>query len=299
MVFRRSSSGLSNLHLFTNTHAVVFVEGGRSLSVSEVRGGSFNESSIDVTYWQAIFNHHLPRRKFEFRAVGSKQTLMDIADDLARGQVKNVCVAMDRDFDHVKGGGKFSHPGIFCTYGYSWENDVWQPNVVESVVRKCTSLPSTASLAPKISCLYNEFYRSAASLVKLEVQEIASGRTFIPREGYGRLLQPDKVKLNRSSIANLLREARTNGYKISNQVVDVQKDCYGHLLGHFGREVADHIHYQYANSKTGLKKMIFDCLAINCLLDLLKLEVCQNLAKHFQIQFGRLPKQFFPRLKRT
>jgi hypothetical protein len=64
MSFRRTSPGLSNMHLFLNVEAIVFVEGGsNSYSLEEVERGLYNCESIDLLFWSKIFEIFLPTKK--------------------------------------------------------------------------------------------------------------------------------------------------------------------------------------------------------------------------------------------
>src|SRR5665213_77182 len=131
MSFQHSPAGLSNLHIFSRVDAIVFVEGGESRSIADVRSGKFDSISSDVAFWQRCFSELGPPIKLQFRAVGAKPTLLDLAREVAQG-VTGVYVAMDRDFDHLMGQA-IRAPGVLYTFGYSWENDVWTEMVIEEV----------------------------------------------------------------------------------------------------------------------------------------------------------------------
>jgi hypothetical protein len=132
MIFRRTPDGESNTHLFLRVDAVVYVEGGHSLTPDEISAGRYDVYSVDIQFWQRTFGAFFPGRSLDFRAVGAKPTLVSIAEDVIAGRIKNVVVAMDRDHDEFKGRLK-SGPNVLYTQGYSWECDVWPPEVTEEV----------------------------------------------------------------------------------------------------------------------------------------------------------------------
>ena len=82
MIFRRTSSGLSNQHLFLNVDTVVFVEGGKSYSKEEVYSGQFDTHSIDIQFWRGLFSIYRNSESLQFRAIGSKNTLKSIIQDV-------------------------------------------------------------------------------------------------------------------------------------------------------------------------------------------------------------------------
>jgi hypothetical protein len=119
MNFRRTNAGISNLYLFLGVDAIVFVEGGdTSYSLAELEKGLFNDQAEDLKYWEIIFRTFEPAKTFHLRAVGSKNSLLELADLVSSAKIKRVLVAMDRDFQNLTGELK-TGPGVIYTSGYS------------------------------------------------------------------------------------------------------------------------------------------------------------------------------------
>ena len=133
MTFRRSSRGLSNLHMFAKVDLVVFTEGGsRTIPKDRASGGETQNPGMDVVFWRELFNKALPGIKVSFRALGSKNVLKDIATDVVRQKTERVCVAMDRDYD-AHWGRLVRSRNVIYTRGYSWENELLTARVIEVV----------------------------------------------------------------------------------------------------------------------------------------------------------------------
>jgi len=131
--FKRTDSGLSNMHLFVKVDAIIYVEGGEtSYSLEDIKSGKYNKSSVDITFWRALFHYFLPGKKYHFRAVGSKSSLLELKELISKNLISNVYIAMDSDFDRHQNSRR-KKKGIFCTHGYSWENDVWKPSVADEM----------------------------------------------------------------------------------------------------------------------------------------------------------------------
>jgi len=225
--------------------------------------------------------------------------LLDIAKDIIDGKIKHAFVAMDRDFDNIKGM-QLRSQNILYTFGYSWENDVWSPEVVEKVVESCTLLAhGVNTIALEVKEHFDRFYREMKTLVKIELNGALEEKTLIPREGTGRLIISGKPKINREEVLRLLILARRDKFKCSSISFSVQSDCFGHLLGLFAREVVEDLHLRRSLKRTGMRVEPLNCLAINQFQILLKSGLPTNLKEHFDIQFGRITIKEFAKIKKT
>jgi hypothetical protein len=111
-MFTRTKFGLSNEHQFYRVELVVYCEG------DTVEGES---ASLDEVFWTKVFECN--GRVVKCKSLGGKPTLRPLAEKVANGEIDNVVVAMDRDYDHLRGL-KIFHPKVIYTFGYSWESDV-------------------------------------------------------------------------------------------------------------------------------------------------------------------------------
>ena len=132
--FHRTSHGLTNQAIFENVDAMVYAEGGRRFfTMSDLESGAGDPTTLDSAFWATILRFASPHKKVRVRSVGNKTTLMGIAQLLVDGTVNRVIVAMDRDFDDRRGR-MISHKNVLYTYGYSWENDVFNEMVLVDVI---------------------------------------------------------------------------------------------------------------------------------------------------------------------
>ena len=227
MIFRRTPSGLSNQHLFFNVDTVIFVEGGlKSYAKEEVYEGKFNSSAIDIKYWECIFSSYHPDTKYHYRAVGSKATLESIANDIENGVVKNVFVAMDRD--HSKLNNKLKKVvGVFYTFGYSWENDVLNPIVVEDVFHLiCVIDRDEVDITNEISLAFQAFSNDISEAVSVDCFLSKSERSLFPRPNPSCCLLIKKNKkptVNTSIIEDLVskQSVEESEYKLFLKDVEV------------------------------------------------------------------------------
>lgn len=240
MIFKRTSSGLSNQHLFLNVDFVVLVEGGPSLSKCDVLSGKVNKTSIDILFWRGLFSHYLPKMSFKVRGVGSKSILKSIAADIADENLKNVLVGMDRDFDNYDGC-MVNAKGVFYTWGYSWENDVTSTHViVETLLAICPADVNRLEILNEIEKYVNELSAALRWPLYADVLLFMYGKTLLPREKPMSAVKLGTTRapyLDIQRIRLLLKDLRSSiktPIKTANPIIlSVIRDCPGHLLSCF------------------------------------------------------------------
>ncbi|MBD8082609.1 hypothetical protein [Chryseobacterium caseinilyticum] len=265
--FKRTKNGINNLRLFYNVNYIVYLEGGStSYNKTEVYKNSFNGDTEDISFWSKLFEKYKANQKFKFRSVGSKVTLKEIAKDLIDGSVKHVYLAMDNEFDEVLNK-RIVHPNIFYTYGYSYENDVWNDTTIIDIINDLTAV--------KVDEKYiNNGFRKFKYNIKLGV--FADGYLFSKNKSFfhrkkGHLFCIDcnvnafpSVKIN--EINNLLITKSLNHNTVRNfayrKKLNPIKHCFGHLLADFCCQIVSH-YLKVKHGFTNLKKEIIYRLAIN------------------------------------
>ena len=125
--FMRTPAGITNYNLFYHTDIVVFVEG---VAPEE------KKASDDVFFGETLFQHFLPNVNFTIKGCGGSKTLLyKYLDSVQKGVVgNNVYIAKDRDYDYLCWDG-LHHKNIFLTYGYCFENDLINIDVLKNIIR--------------------------------------------------------------------------------------------------------------------------------------------------------------------
>jgi hypothetical protein len=210
MSFTRTNSGLSNLALFHGVDLIVFTEGGEnSYSYEDVLTGKFNERSVDIKFWSGIFSKHNFGKTVEFRALGSKTCSKAICELLVSNTINNIVVALDSDLDDITGT-KFISPYILYTRGYSWENDVYHPQLVKEQIESLVYLPKLPSNYTNIiNESYRQFDRFANRILKLELIFRDIGSKFITDCSGERFINgKTKPELKIDQIKTLLKQRK-------------------------------------------------------------------------------------------
>lgn len=236
--FARTQSGLKNQHLFYNVDIVVFVEGGdRSFSKVEVLSGHYHEETEDIIYWKNIFSKFRESEKIKFKSVGSKATIKEIALDIVNGQLSTVMVAMDNEFDEILNR-RAIHSNILYTYGYSYENDVWNSTVIKAVVEELTAVTINNTI---IEETFDNFLKALKLAVYADGYQFKNGTSFFPRKsGYlfcVNCVGSDIPIIKKQEIKNKLIEksiSKSAAYSFgSKKKINTHRYCFGHLLADF------------------------------------------------------------------
>ena len=290
MTFHRTPSGLSNLHLFYQADAVVFVEGGENYSLLEVTQGKYNAHSHDVKFWATLFSHLLPTRRCQFRAVGSKASLVALVDYVLEHRVQRVFVCMDRDLDHLTSRAQ-SAPTIVRTFGYSWENCVWTKEVVLAAFRKFnTSDPDTSQAEKEIGDAFTQAAARLRWFVFGYCILVLAGSTSIDIAGtLGAIVRKsaDSPRINRGYLLKMIRSGHSAAGRVRLEAkikTNTLLDCYGHLIGRFGYHLLSYLLRKYCGVRT------FPIEAATPIaIDLAVTMMQSSRAKHYSAQLTRLP----------
>lgn len=274
MAFTRTVSGLNNQHLFYNVDYIVYVEGGTSYSKDQIDAGMFDDLSIDTIFWEAILNHYKPAN-YKFKAIGSKTAVTKIAENIINSNITTVIAAMDQEFDMIHNT-KLNHTNVLYTCGYSWENDVWNENVVEEVIYRFSAQRTNLDL---ITSHFNKFIRDIKIGVYTDAYLFPSAQSFFPRPGHMRLLECNSTlapDVKRQEIITLINNTGVNlrdafNYGVVNHLC-CRKNCYGHLFGDFCKNLVKYILKNFHNL-TGIGDEIIRRTALTSFTGLLRDEV--------------------------
>jgi hypothetical protein len=239
MSFRRTNSGISNQHLFYDVDAVVFVEGGENCySKEQIDNDLYNEKSLDVLFWKEIFlEFQKPNLNLKYKAVGSKLTVKLIAQDIYKSNLVKVYAAMDRDLDHVQGN-LIKHKNVLYTFGYSWENDAWNSELIADIIQTITAEKIDETI---IKDAYLEFHKNIKFGVFLDSYLLTKNDSLFDRNNRhlkcldldnNDFLKVDKEKLNEMISEKNVSKSTIYRFAKKNKL-NSKRDCYGHLLADF------------------------------------------------------------------
>lgn len=293
-VFTRTSSGLTNLHLFVESDVVVFLEGGYSYSIEEVDNGRFTSCSDDIKFWQGLFSYYIPNKVFEFRSIGSKETVKNIANRLIAGTIENVIVAMDRDYDNLTNS-LMVHNNILYSFGYSWENDCWtQPALEESVITLSGLCQTkTEGMLLSSSELFASFQKHIRHAIKADSLLLQNGSSFFDRESYKRYIRIERngePKINTQQIKSSFQTAKENRddliYRSGDLAKNPASDCFGHLYAYYAYKIL--LFLLKPMKVPSLPYSIAVTTIVARFISLLSSNKLPELRDHYEFYFGRV-----------
>ncbi len=260
MSFTRTPAGLSNQHRFHRVDAVVFVEGGDiSYSFNDVVNGYSGTASPDIAFWRKIFDRFAGNLRVVIKPVGSKSTLRQLAAQVATKEINHIFVAMDQDEDRFTGQ-LVNANGVFYTWGYSWENDVLQKDVIVEVILTLTPV-DRMELEQRVQevCARElaAFQKEVAPFTRVDILfKIRHGALF-PSNEYKSLIKSANQhnrppQLNVSKLKRMLHQKkpwsrRQRPFRLPPSTsVRADRDTFGHLYCTYCYRLLLHICSTYA-----------------------------------------------------
>lgn len=293
MTFRRTTSGLSNFHLFVNADAVVFLEGGQSFNRDDVDNGSYNSRSSDIRFWQVLFKIYRPGKVYQFRSVGSKAVVKSIAEDVQSGHVKHVVVAMDRDFDHINERTIISE-NVLYTSGYSWENDCWCDFTVFDAYCSLSGSGQNHSENEKLILeeAFKQFSNCLQKSVHLDAILSQHGDSLFDREKPNRYIKldvNDKPTINIPQIKKSIIEARIRNHRPIMRKTVLQlhtlDDCFGHLIAEFGYRLLTYLLRSIPHAMPNIPKEYAVSMIVEKFERALSEGLLFNVKQHYDCEF--------------
>ena len=226
MSFLRSNSGLSNLAIFRSVDVVIFTEGGENKAISdESEETSYRAPTLDKVFWENILTSCKFRYSFALYSIGSKHNLNYIAQRIESEVVNNVIVAMDTDTDDLDNR-KLSSPLILYTYGYSWENDVFDEEVIVDYMRnRVANTAEKDNLTRRIRDIYESNLGLFSDLLSYFYVEQKTQPEYEPIPNIERFItEKSKIPLlNKGSVEGFLKDRRSKLTKNSNSGEQIDK----------------------------------------------------------------------------
>ena len=223
--------------MFYGCDYVVYTEGGDSLSLEKVLDGEFNNTSIDKLFWESIIQKH-SNKSFKFKPIGSKSTLKLLLEKFITENISNNLICTDSEFDEIFND-KYDSNKVIYTYGYSWENDVWNKDLLVYLINQLTGCINETE---EIENDFNLFLENIGQHVKCDAHFFKLESKYFPRpNGHQKLINCDSSNYPyiideqfQLIIGKLNIDIELNE-KISNDFanLDVQRYCYGHFYNDF------------------------------------------------------------------
>lgn len=233
--FTRSSSALYSIHRFFGVDVVVYCEGGPSLSYNDAVKQEVACGTLDTLYWSSVVSSFSINKKFHFKSVGGKVTINAISEEVEKLSLGNITVCRDSDYDRALGravsGGR-----IAWTMGYSWENDVVRPAVLESIaINLVGSGDDGISIIKDIRKKTSEFERDLQRWTEIDISLCSRGREgiFDRDKPLSAIDMESPPNLRKEGLAGRLISA---GYQrkpkkvLSVATSDVTISCFGKLI---------------------------------------------------------------------
>lgn len=291
-MFHRTDRGLSNLHIFYAVDAVAYVEGGQThYTEAQISSGAGTEHGLDIKFWNGLFAIFKPQKKVKFLAIGGKPYLQKLAAQVIGSRIANVYVCMDRDLDTFLES-LITHPSVFYTHGYSWENDVWTPDVIEDVYYAITPVIPEGTIRNNIQNSLRKLHQQIAPIIKSEILVRIHGMDSIIGNGTGGIVETD-LTVNRVRIRQILASAKA---KRNRTIVapslfnfSVEYDCRGHIIAYIGQTMIRNLHWASQRSQPQATSVVLDSIAIDKFLHRLGVRrMNHSVVTHYQSRFDAI-----------
>lgn len=253
--FRRTPSGLNNLHIFHSVDFVVFLEGGAPYSKAQVETGKYSEQTLDILFWSQLFKEFLKGKSVKLKSIGSKSVVKEVAGDILNNNLSYVLAAMDREFDE-QFNDIIEHPQVKYTYGYSWENDLWSASLIIKLIENF--IPSDEIETESIESSFNNMSQNIKEPVYADAFLFKTDENFFPRKG-GTLFCIDHSckkfppKIVEEKIKQRFKDINTD----SDEFIEFKKitklDPIRYCYGHFLSEYCYHFMSSYLREKKGIR----------------------------------------------
>ena len=231
-MFSRTAFGLSAEHLFHNVDLMVYCEGIE---------GEGEASTLDEAFWRQVLSRNGKRVKC--KSLGPKNTLFGMAELVTTEDIKNVAVAMDRDYDHLRGN-TIHHHRVLYTLGYSWESDVMLRFDFDVAIGLFADVGDQDSLRHE----FDDFWMAQSKLLKrvfaLDLKYIGHQNILFDRSKPVSIVGIGRGQAPYIKVRKLLQRARELG---KYQTVSLSRRAYLDACGvrdFFGKTIS-HLFYQW------------------------------------------------------
>lgn len=182
---------------------------------------------------------------------------------------------MDQEFDMIYNS-NLEHNNILYTHGYSWENDVWNEDVVCKVINTLSAKSIDKNIVTKH---YSRFLRDIKYSVSSDGYLFGKSFFFPRPKGHLRLVECGindethikKVEIDIITAAKSLKKSTVYAFGRRKNICP-RRDCYGHLLGDFCNKLVQFLLKKYY-ALTGLNTEFIKRIAINNFYKLINVDI--------------------------
>lgn len=251
-MFVRTDLGLGSEHLFHGVDFVVYCEG------SSVDGEA---ASLDELFWQRIFSEY--GIEVYCKSLGSKTVLKPLAEKVIADDVQNTLVAMDRDYDDLRGG-TIKDRRVFYTFGYSWESDVFSSLRVEKTISLFVTIAKKERIVEDFEDYILRQTRILKRLTLLDFKYIAHEQALFDRQKPMSIISTPANEEPSIKVGHLLANAKEIRNFQTAQISRDTCDRLNGLLAFYGKALGRLIFhwFVYRTKKiAGCRKAMFDTFA--------------------------------------
>jgi len=238
--FTRTASGISNSRYFYSVDMILYCEGGYGdYNLNDILRDKYCDNSNDILFWEKVFSTFKPNIKVKIKSIGSNTVVTAMRNHILDNNIPNNYVAMDRDYKHMDINLHSISDIELITYGYSWENDIWNIQSALDVYQKLTGTQYNINICNELEGLFKKFEQHLSKIVDLDInlatwyKESAFQKNpkkccarFVKQTGRPRPILKEFIKDGRLLKDRLNCRVSFN-YSVSSEF---SLDCQGHLI---------------------------------------------------------------------
>ena len=180
---------------------------------------------------------------------------------------------------------------IIYTLGYSWENDVWNANILYEIINDISgNSQAKTKIKSEITNCSTNFVRNIKWAVRADVVLCQNNKSLLMNRSPDSMISLDarkKPSFNRKEILRLLHifnQEKNQKYYMSNDVLTSPlRDCCGHTIAIFFYRVFCYINKHYIK-KPNIAKYYLNTIAISKFIDLINKGKMKKFFNHYEKQ---------------
>lgn len=222
MTFARTASGVANYNKFLGADIVIFAEGKTDVDEDDVLP--------DEAFYISLFKSINPKWVVKIKCVGNKDAALGYLGLVKKAKHKRSMIAIDKDNYGILSS-FLDEPEIIRTYGYSWESDLFTPQLALDFIKDITR--GNKGAVGRFDNMFNRTQRRLKLLSALDVSCQVDGKSLLPKSsktggvalkkctrtviGNDEVCRLIKVYRSITPVCPIVREVRHEAYKVQPQ----------------------------------------------------------------------------------